>query len=99
MGKGAYQIDNSAYWDFLSENGFTIYSDVRSNYSSTLVSNSATFTMKHHYYNNGFNFSEIANARKVIISDNAVLNSFKKNGYKTHFIAEAVTEILTRGPQ
>ncbi|HBR55200.1 MAG TPA: hypothetical protein DEA82_13855 [Flavobacteriaceae bacterium] len=98
MGKGAYQIDNSAYWDFLSENGFTIYSDVRSNYSSTLVSNSATFTMKHHYYNNGFNFSEIANARKVIISDNAVLNSFKKNGYKTHFIAEA-SYLLTNFPK
>ena len=98
MGKAAYQIDNTAYWDFLRESGFTIYPNVRSNYSSTLVSNSATFTMKHHYYNNGFNFSEIANARKVIISDNPVLNAFKKNGYKTHFLAEA-SYLLTNFPE
>ncbi|MDX1462646.1 MAG: sulfatase-like hydrolase/transferase [Marinirhabdus sp.] len=88
MGKGAYNFDNADYWNFLRENGFKIYPNIRSNYSSTLVSNSATFTMKHHYYNNGFNFSEIANARNVIISDNPVLNIFKNNGYKTHFLAE-----------
>ncbi|WP_432410152.1 sulfatase-like hydrolase/transferase [Rasiella sp. SM2506] len=98
MDKGAYQIDNSDYWNFLRENGFKIYPNIRSNYSSTLVSNSATFTMKHHYYNNGFNFSEIANARKVIISDNPVLNAFKKNGYKTHFLAEG-SYLLTNFPE
>ncbi|RDK83246.1 sulfatase-like hydrolase/transferase [Marinirhabdus gelatinilytica] len=98
MGKGAYQIDNSDYWDFLEDNGFTVYPNIRSNYTSTLVSNSSTFTMKHHYYNNGFNFSEIANARNVIISDNPVLNAFKKNGYKTHFLAEA-SYLLSNFPE
>ncbi|QIE59090.1 sulfatase-like hydrolase/transferase [Rasiella rasia] len=98
MGKGAYKIDNTVFWDFLRENNFKLYPDVFSNYSSTLVSNTATFTMKHHYYNNGFNFSEIANARKVIISDNPVLNIFKNNGYKTHFIAEA-SYLLTNFPE
>ncbi len=98
MDKGAYQIDNNEYWDFIENNGFKIYPNVRSNYSSTLVSNSATFTMKHHYYNNGFNFSEIANARKVIISDNPVLNVFKNNGYKTHFLAEG-SYLLTNFPK
>lgn len=89
LGKGAYHhIDNSEYWSFLRDNGFKIYPNIRSNYSSTLVSNSATFTMKHHYYNNGFNFSEITNARNIIVSDNPVLNIFKNNGYKTHFFAE-----------
>ena len=98
MGKGAYDFDNSHYWNFLRERGFTIYPDIRSNYSSTLVSNSATFTMKHHYYNNGFNFSEIANARNVIISDNPVLNIFKNNGYKTHFLAEG-SYLLSNFPE
>ncbi len=89
LGKGFYEyIDNSEYWEFLRENGFKIYPGIRSNYSSTLVSNSSTFTMKHHYYNNGFNFSEITNARNIIVSDNPVLNIFKNNGYKTHFFAE-----------
>lgn len=98
MDTGAYHIDNSDYWNFLRENGFKIYPNIRSNYSSTLVSNSATFTMKHHYYNNGFNFSEIANARKVIITENPVLNAFKKNGYKTHFLAEG-SYLLTNFPK
>ncbi|MEZ4859143.1 MAG: hypothetical protein R2781_10065 [Flavobacteriaceae bacterium] len=44
--------------------------------------------MKHHFYNNGFNFSEIMNARETIISDNPVLTVFNNNGYKTHFLAE-----------
>lgn len=99
MGKGPYKnIDNEHYWSFLRENGFKIYSDIRSNYSSTLVSNSATFTMKHHFYNNGFNFSEMANARNIIISDNPVLNAFKNNGYKTHFLAEG-SYILSNFPE
>ena len=54
--------------------------------------------MMHHYYNNGFNFTEIANAREIIISKNAVLDIFKNNDYKTHYIAE-ISYLLTNFPK
>ena len=98
MVKGYYKNDNSAFKHFLEDKGFKNYDDIRSNYTSTLVSNSATFSMMHHYYNNGFNFTEIANAREIIISKNAVLDIFKNNDYKTHYIAE-ISYLLTNFPK
>lgn len=98
MSKGYYNHDNSAFKFFLEDNDFKNYDDVRSNYTSTLVSNSATFSMKHHYYNSGFNFTEIANARETIISKNAVLDIFKNNNYKTHYIAE-ISYLLNNFPE
>lgn len=86
--KGYYNLDNEEFKSFLEESGFTLYDNFRSNYASTLSSNMATFAMKHHHYNTGFNFTEVINAREVIMDANPVLNVFKKNGYKTHFIAE-----------
>ena len=86
--KGYYNYNNDAIKQYLEDKDFTIYNDIRSNYTATLESNMATFVMKHHYYNSGFTFSEMINARETIITDNPVLNSFKKNGYKTHFLAE-----------
>ena len=86
--KGFYQIDNEEFKSFLQNSGFTLYDDFRSNYNSTIESNMATFAMKHHYYNSGFNFSEAINGREIIVGSNPVLEIFKKNGYKTHFIAE-----------
>ncbi len=98
MDKGYYNVDNTEFWNFLEENNFKSYPDIRSNYTSTLVSNSATFSMMHHYYNNGFNFTEIANAREIIISKNPVLDIFKNNNYKTHFIAE-ISYLLNNFPE
>jgi len=86
--KGYYQIDNSEFKSFLQGQDFTIYPNFRSNYCTTLTSNASVFSMKHHYYNNGFNFSERMNLREVIVSDNAVLRVLKNNGYKTHLLAE-----------
>ncbi|MCG2419596.1 sulfatase-like hydrolase/transferase [Aequorivita sp. F47161] len=83
-----YQVDNSDFNNFLAENGFKNYSNFRSNYITTISSNSATFMMKHHYYDNGKDYSEMLNARKNIITENPVLSIFKNNGYKTHFITE-----------
>lgn len=83
-----YKVDNSDFDAFLTENNFKDYPDFRSNYITTITSNSATFMMKHHYYNNGKDYSEMLNARKNIISENPVLSIFKNNGYKTHFITE-----------
>ena len=85
LNKGYYNYDNSKFESFLLENNFTNYPNFRSNYASTLASNSATFAMKHHYYNRGTSFSEAINARNVLISSNPVLDLFKKNGYITHF--------------
>lgn len=83
-----YKVDNSDFNAFLGENNFKNYPDFRSNYITTITSNSATLMMKHHYYNNGKDYSEMLNARKNIITENPVLSIFKNNGYKTHFITE-----------
>ncbi len=96
LNRGYYNYDNSPFENFLTGQQFKIYPNFRSNYASTLTSNSATFMMKHHYYNKGANFSEVIDAREVILGDNTVLNNFKKNGYKTHFITEKPYLLLSR---
>jgi hypothetical protein len=87
-----YHFDNSGYEKFLKEYGFVLYDDYRSNYSSTLLSNSATFNMKHHYIQKDVDFYGAGSA----IMDNAVLRIFKKNGYKTSFITQAPYLIINR---
>ena len=96
LDKGYYKLDNSEFEKYLIDQGFTNYAGFRNNYASTLSSNSAIFMMRHHYYNKGTSFSEAINGRSTIISDNAVLNAFKHNGYKTHFIAEKPYLMLNR---
>ncbi|MDX1463505.1 MAG: hypothetical protein R3359_10640 [Marinirhabdus sp.] len=86
--KGYYDIDNSNFENFLSAEGFKTYTEFRSNYGSTLSTNSAIFAMKHHYYNEGQNFSETLNARNVIVGENPVLDILKDNGYTSYFISE-----------
>ncbi|RZJ76220.1 MAG: hypothetical protein EOO45_03075 [Flavobacterium sp.] len=88
-----HNYDNTAYESFLKEKGFTLYEDYRSNYYSTLLSNSATFSMKHHYFE-----EDVVNygARNIIIGDNPVLRILKKNNYKTHFITENPYLIINR---
>ena len=98
IGKGYYNLDNSDFKGYLEENGFTLYEDFRSNYTATLASNMATFGMKHHYLNYGFNLTETINGREVVITENPVLNILKNNGYKTHFIAE-VPYMLANKPK
>ena len=88
LDKGYYKLGENPHQGYLEGKDFKLYPDVRSNYASTVVSNAATFMMKHHYYNYGFNFTEITNGRQIIMRDNPVLKIFKKNGYKTHFISE-----------
>lgn len=86
--KGNYKIENAEFENFLEDNNFKSYPKFRSNYAATLPTNSALFMMKHHYYNNGSDFTEIIDARNVIISDNSVLRILKKNGYRTFFLTE-----------
>jgi hypothetical protein len=94
--KGHYNIDNRAFEKFLDRNGFVSYLDFRSNYSNTMSSNSSIFTMKHHYYNLGEDGQSKIEASSIITSKNIVLDVFKKNGYKTHFLTEVSYFFLNR---
>ena len=87
--QGNYKMDNTAFNTFLSDHNFTTYPNFRSNYYSTLSSNSALFAMKHHYYNRTAQVgSELLMARDVIISENPVLSILKNNDYATSLILE-----------
>lgn len=88
-----HNFDNSAFEGFLSQNGFTLYEDFRSNYFSTLLSNSSIFSMKHHYIEGSINSY---GARNVIVGENPVLSIFKNNKYKTHFISQKPYLVINR---
>jgi len=87
--KGKYNFDNSEFETWLKGQDFLFYEDFRSNYTSTLTSNSAMFAMKHHYLNK-------IDERKIIMDVNPVVNIFKNNGYKTHFLAEVPYLMVNR---
>lgn len=92
--KGAlYRYDNSAFDNWLKDEKFTLYNDYRSNYESTLFSNSSCFFMKHHFADE---FSNFKYARDLIVGENPVLKIFKKNNYKTFFIIEKPYLLLNR---
>jgi len=88
LGKGFYNIQNDKFESFLNNKGFKNYPDFHSNYAATLPTNSSVFMMKHHYYNNGSDFTETIDARQVIMEENSVLKTLKNNGYKTFFLTE-----------
>lgn len=79
--KGYYQYDNSEFETKLSDLGFKVYQDFRSNYPSTTSSNSSMFAMKHHYFNQ-------KDERNTILNLNPVVKILKNNNYTTHFFAE-----------
>jgi len=88
-----YNFDNKDFENFLNQDNFKVYNSYRSNYYSTLLSNASMFAMKHHYSQSDI---DPYTARKVIISDNAVLRTLKHNNYKTHFITERPYLIINR---
>ncbi len=97
IGKGYYQFDNSKFDNYLIQNNFKIYSDYRSNYYSTLSSNSSMFAMKHHYYNYPTGkIREVYNTRDVIAGDNSVIRILKNNSYKTFSILEKSYLLINR---
>lgn len=85
-----YGYDNSEFEGWLKQQNFTIYDDFRSNYYSTLSSNSSMFAMKHHYYSNtNKNTLKTHNANNVIVGkQNNVLKILKKNQYRTHLFTD-----------
>ncbi len=96
--KGFYKVKDNKLEHFLQQEDFTFYPNFRSNYASTLTSNSSLFTMKHHYYLGTIKFTEMLNARNIIIGENPVLTIFKNNGYTTTFLAER-PYLLTNKPK
>ncbi|MDO6598285.1 hypothetical protein Q4512_15280 [Oceanihabitans sp. 2_MG-2023] len=97
LNKSNYNYDNSKFESFLVENNFKLYPNYRSNYSSTLSSNSSMFSMKHHYFHEpkpGMN--ELYNARDIIVGKNPVISIFKKNNYKTLLLLEKPYLLLNR---
>ncbi|QEE51298.1 hypothetical protein FUA48_17515 [Flavobacterium alkalisoli] len=88
-----YNFDNTAFWNYLDKEGFKVYDNQRSNYYSTLLSNSSMFSMKHHYSAADV---EKYRAREIIVGDNAVLRTLKNNNYKTHLISEKPYLIMNR---
>jgi hypothetical protein len=83
-----YQIDNSSFYTSLEEDGFRFNHNFRSNYSSTLSSNSTLFTGQHHYLPTAASTGELMDARDIILGDNPVLRTLKKNGYHTNVVLE-----------
>jgi len=97
LDKGLYSFDNTLFNNYLAEEGFINYKDYRSNYYSTLSSNSSLFAMKHHYYcNPDKSFSEITNSRSQIVSKNSVLDILKNNNYKTNLLLDKYYFLLNR---
>ena len=88
-----YNYDNGAFETFLKQQGFTLYNDYRSNYFSTLLSNTSMFSMKHHYVQEDI---EDVSSRNIIMGDNPVLRILKNNGYKTHFISDKPYLLVNR---
>lgn len=95
--KEPYNFDNSEFENFLRTNDFKLYEGFRSNYFSTLSSNSSMFAMKHHYFNNPKPKStELYNARQIIVGNNPVVNIFKNNGYKTFLMLQKSYLLVNR---
>lgn len=88
-----YGFDNSDFELFLKQNGFKLYKDNHSNYHTTLLSNSATFSMKQHFMAMDVG---MYTARSIIVSDNPVLRILKNNGYKTSFITHKPYLLVNR---
>lgn len=88
-----YNYNNSEFDGWLKQNKFTLYDNYRSNYFSTLYSNSSCFFMKHHFAKE---FARFNYARDFIIGWNPVLEVFKGNNYKTFFITEIPYLLMNR---
>ncbi|QRM89547.1 hypothetical protein FG167_10000 [Lacinutrix sp. WUR7] len=95
--KGHYNFDNRDFENYLQDNEFKKYYNFRSNYFSTLSSNSSFFAMKHHYYNSPKEAqTELYNSRDIIVGENPVVSILKNNNYKTNLLLEFSYLLLNR---
>jgi hypothetical protein len=83
-----YRWENDSFYHQLESKGLEISHDYRSNYPSTLTSNTALFTGQHHYFDRGNMEGELFHARNIIMGKNATLNTLKSNGYTLNAILE-----------
>lgn len=90
LDKPPYDFDNSQFEGWLAQQNFQNYPNFRSNYYSTLSSNSSLFAMKHHFYQNTYtgNLKTYGSQEVVVGPLNNTLNILENNGYTTHFITD-----------
>ena len=86
-----YNFQNDEFELYLQDNGFKLYKNFRSNYTSTVLSNSSMFAMQHHYKGR-----QLAGAREVILGDNPVIQTLKNNKYETFLFMENPYLLLNR---
>lgn len=92
-----YDFDNSEFEGFLVANGFKLYPGFRSNYHTTLSSNTSLFAMRHHYHNSPEpKANELYNARNIIVGETPALRTLKSNDYKTFLILESPYLLVNR---
>ncbi|MEM6686667.1 MAG: hypothetical protein AAF617_12870 [Bacteroidota bacterium] len=91
LAKDPYNFDNTEFESYLKNSGFKLYTDFRSNYTSTILSNSSMFAMKHHYKGR-----QLFGAREVIMGDNPVIKTLKNNQYETFLFMENPYLLLNR---
>jgi hypothetical protein len=93
-----YNYHDTKFEDWLTARSFTTYPNFRSNYHSTVTSNSSMFAMKHHYLQNTYRGNlKTFGSQEVIVGDyNNVLKTLKHNNYKTHLITDNSYFIINR---
>lgn len=95
--KPPYNYFDTGFEDWLTEKGFVNYRNFRSNYFNTLSSNSSTFAMKHHYFQNIHkSSSKTYGMVKAIVGNNNVLRILKNNDYKTHLFTDNLFFLINR---
>jgi len=95
--KPPYDHFDTSFENWLTENDFVNYGNFRSNYFNTLSSNSSTFAMKHHYFQNIHKSSaKTYGMVKVIAGNNNVLRILKANNYKTHLFTDNLFFLINR---
>ncbi|MBO6606139.1 sulfatase-like hydrolase/transferase [Psychroserpens sp.] len=79
----------SDLYNWLADNDFKLYENVRSNYAASLASNASMFAMKQHRYANMIRPTfELPEARRIISGSNPVIDVLKQNNYHTSFIVQ-----------
>ena len=100
INKPPYSFNNSVFNDWLEKDGFVNYKGFRSNYYSTLTSNSSMFAMKHHYYSNTFKGNlKTFHANHVIVGkENNVLKVLTNNNYTSYLLTDNSHFLIDRVP-
>ncbi len=97
MRKPPYDNPNKGFENWLVKNGFTNYSNFRSNYYSTLTSNASMFAMKHHYYENTYRGNlKTFGSQEVIVGQNTTLDILTRNGYEKTLLTDNSFFLINR---